>query len=227
MVLHMPLDEAYPAKEACYELFVGAALPDPKNEEELTQNWEKEKALCDKWASGEHDEDVTNLAGALEDWLSRGDALGVPREVAYEEPPSETRLRLEALGLALTAPLAAFCGLQNAAGLAVRNYFLRKVNDRGFNPSITFFCACLVTPATYVVQSTLVSLVFGPLLGLVYLCLCPTMFRVWFWHRRQRKKWSLASALYKAKERGGEAFSSWRAELRGLVQRVTDLPARD
>jgi glycerol-3-phosphate O-acyltransferase/dihydroxyacetone phosphate acyltransferase len=223
MVLHMPNDEAYPAREACYEFLVRAALPDPKDEHELAQRWEKEKAFCDKLATTLHDEDATNLAGAVEDWLARGEAMGVPREAAYEEPPSKERLWLKGALLGLTAPLAGFCWLQNAAAHKVRDYFIRKVNSRDFDPSVTFFCACLVSPATYLVQSALVSLVFGPLIGVTYLALCPVSFRIWFTHKVETKKWKLSRALHEATTKGGEAFSSWRSELRGLVQRVLDL----
>jgi 1-acyl-sn-glycerol-3-phosphate acyltransferase len=187
MALHLPADEHYPARAACYDLYVKTVLPEAKSEEALASNWVQEKHFCDTLNDDTLNESAENLAGALRDWFVRGEAMGIPKEAAFEAAPSAQKLWIRAAALLVTAPLAALSWLPNAPGIAVHRYFLSKVRDVEFHPSLTFFCATLVTPATYVVESFLVSLLFGPVLGLGFLALCPLTFAAWYQHRAQRR----------------------------------------
>jgi 1-acyl-sn-glycerol-3-phosphate acyltransferase len=223
MALHLPADDLYEARAACYDLFVKMVLPEAKTSEALADNWMREKQFCEALNNRALNEDVEDLAGALRDWLARGVSMGIPNDGAFAEAPSAQTLWTRAAAIFITAPLAAASWLPNAPGLAVHRYFLSKVRDVEFHPSITFFCATLVTPATYVVESLLVSLAFGPLLGLGFLCLCPLSFVVWYQHRKHRKQWTLSRTLYEARARGEEVYTSWRSELRSVIKRVSAL----
>lgn len=224
--LHIPEGERYEERVNCYEILVNAALPDPKNSDELYARWKTEKAFLEKLNTGAYDEETHALFEEIKAWRQEAASLGVPEEVIYQDAPSKGWLVAERALLLASAPAAFVCGLSSQVSYSAYKYFKKKVRDVDFHPSVAFFCSWVISPASYLLQSLLVSWFGGGLIGLAYLCLCPVMFELWILHKRRSARLSLLQKLSQIKAQNQEAFSSFREKLATLAGRCRALLER-